>query len=63
MEKKLYFELADNADTGGVILKLSGAMAWIEGDIDNQGEGSEIQYTLTPVWMADEEFENLPESD
>ena len=63
MEKKLYFELSDNADTHRVVLPLEGAMAWIEGDIDNQGEDSEIEYTLTPVWMTEEEFSNLPEHD
>jgi len=63
MEKKLFFELSDNADTHNVVLTLDGAMAWIEGDIDNQGEDSEIQYILTPVWMTEEEFDNLPEHD
>ena len=64
MEKKLYYQLSDGGDYSNVTMELSGVMAWIEGDKDNYNEGDEMpEYTITPVWMTEEEFNNLPEAE
>lgn len=64
MEKKLYYQLSDGADVSGVTMELSGIMAWIEGDQDNCKEGEEMnEYTITPIWMTEDEFKNLPEGE
>lgn len=64
MEKKLYYQLSDGADYSGITMELSGVMAWIEGDQDNFKDGDEMpEYTITPIWMTEEEFNNLPESE
>lgn len=60
MEKKLYFELSDGGDVSRVVMELSGAFEWIKND--ELEEGTEVEYTLTPVWYTDEEFANLPEA-
>lgn len=64
MEKKLYFKFSDNADVCEAVTDLSGAMKWIESDISEhtEFEVEEIQYTLTPIWLTDEEFNNLGEA-
>lgn len=61
MDKKLYFKL-DNGDSC-VTMELSGCMAWIEGDGLTEITSEDVQYTLTPIWMTEEEFNNLPEAD
>lgn len=63
MEKKLFFKLSDGADYQNIVMELSGCMAWIEGDMENHTDDTDTQYTLTPVWMTDEEFSKLPEHD
>lgn len=64
MEKKLYYQLSDGADYSGVTMELSGIMAWIDGDKTNYKEGDEMpEYTITPVWMTEEEFDNLHEAE
>lgn len=64
MEKKLYYELSDNADVSKIVMELSGCMAWIEGDMAGvtEKDDDEREYTITPVWMTDDEFANLPEA-
>jgi hypothetical protein len=63
MKKKCYKLTSDARDINGCIFPdLSGAVAWIEGEqnelIEDDGE---VDYTITVVWMTDEEFENMPE--
>lgn len=67
MEKRLYYTLSDRDGEGGT-MELSGCMEWIRGDMASNYIGSENclpedlpEYTLTPVWMTDEEYEALPE--
>lgn len=64
MQEKLFFQLSDGADACHIVMELSGCVAWIEADIefavDNNDEVKE--YTLTPVYLTEEEFENLPEA-
>lgn len=63
--KKLYFRLSDGDDISNVAMELSGAMKMIEEQMKEIAvdEGDDIVYALTPVWLTDEEFDNLPESD
>jgi hypothetical protein len=61
MEKKLYFKLSDNGDVSNVVLALDGCMEWIKND--EFLEGDDVEYTLVPVWMTEEEFDNLPEAE
>lgn len=61
-KKKLYFTLSDGEDVSNVVMKLSGCMQWIEND--NEMEMNEPkEYILTPVWMTDKEYRNLPEAE
>lgn len=60
MEKKLYFKLSDSYDASGIVMKLSGCMEWIEND--ELSEQNTNEYTLTPIWLTDDEFDNLPEA-
>lgn len=63
MEKKLYYELTDNADMS-VTATLSDCMQIIDGHMsDNGDQASEIEFTLNPCWLSDKEFRNLPESE
>ena len=62
--KKKYFKLTSDArDIHGCIFPdLSGATAWIEGELDEiVEEDGEADYTITIVWMTQEEFENMGE--
>jgi len=63
-DKKLYFSLDDNDHIHGLIMELSGCLEWIKSDT---GELSELEisnriYTLTPIWLTDDEYKNLPEA-
>lgn len=67
MAKKLYYHLDDGEGEGG-IMELSGCMEWIKGDLasnypdaENMKADDLPQYTLTPTWMTDEEYEALPD--
>ena len=65
MDKKLYFKFSDNQDVSGVTMSLDGCMAWIHADLEGVPveDISEFEYTITPVYMTEEEFRNLPEAD
>lgn len=66
MKKKLYFNLNNGEGEGG-IMKLSGVVAWIKGDMEANYPGEDgtpedelPEYTLSPVWLTDKEYEALP---
>lgn len=61
--KQLYYQLSDNADVSKIVLDLSGCMAWIESDLEGLSEKDmeDYQYTITPIWLTEEEYNNLPE--
>lgn len=63
MEKKLFWSLSDNVELENLIIDLSSAMGHIEADMDNinRADAMEMEYTLKPVWMTQEEFDKLPE--
>jgi len=62
--KKLYYQLSDSADVSNVVMELSGVMSWIEGDMEgfNHETDEPRQYIIEPIWLTDEEFDNLPEA-
>lgn len=67
MKKELYYAL-DNGEGEGGIMDLSGCFEWIKGDMEanypdaeNMDQADLPQYTLTPVWYTDEEYEALPD--
>lgn len=61
MSKKLYFQLSDGYDVSKITMDLTGCMEWIASD--NIDEDNPPTYTLEPIWLTDEEFNNLPEAD
>lgn len=61
MEKKLYFKFSDNYDVTNVVMDLSACMAWIEGE--ELAETDDKEYTLVPIWLTDEEYQNIPQAD
>ncbi len=65
MEKKLYYQLSDNADVSKIVMELSGCMTRIEEDLKEVPEEDvkEFEYTITPIFLTDEEFANLPEDE
>ena len=63
--KKLYYSLDDGGGEGG-IMELSGCLEWINGDMEANYDGvtnpDELpEYTLTPIWLTDAEYDALPE--
>ena len=63
-KKYLYYKLSDNADVSEVVMDLKGCMAWIEGDMEMVTEGDDDrEYIISPVWMTQRQFNNLPEAD
>lgn len=62
MEKKLYFELNDGDSVS--VMELSGCMEWIKAGTERliSPDTDDLQYTLTPVWLTDKEFNDLPEN-
>lgn len=57
-EKKLYWQL--DYGEGKITMQLDGAFEWIKND-DCVDEDTE--YILTPIWLTETEFDNLPEAD
>lgn len=64
MEKELYYKLSDNADLSGLYLRnMREVTEHIEmdlGDIDHE-DRENVEYTIQPVLMTEDEFNNLPE--
>lgn len=65
MDKKLYYQLSDGFDVSNITMDLDGCMEWIKNDMAEKKEtdADEIEYTITPIWLTDAEYENLPEAD
>jgi len=62
-QKKLYYEFSDNADVSRVIMELSGVMSWIKADMEDVTENDDQrEYTITPVWMTEKQYKNLPQN-
>lgn len=67
MENKCYYTISDNSGEYNIVMTLDGCMEWIKNDNDNYGEyvpeDERPVYYITPIWMTEEEFNNLPEAD
>jgi len=64
MEKEIFYSLSDNADLGGLILaNLDEVKNHILNDIGDihPNEVEQVVYTIRPVLMTQDEFDNLPE--
>jgi hypothetical protein len=61
MEKKLYYKFSDGQDVSKVIMELSGCIAWIEST--EQDTDFPNTFTLEPVWLTNEEYEQIPEAE
>ena len=63
MKKKLYFKLSDNADMSNVVMSLEDIKYHIECDMEGQGDlSNDIEYTLSPIYLTDEEYNDLEEA-
>lgn len=65
MEKKIFYLVSSNQDLSNHVNNLHTAMELIQGDIDCQdhGEIDELEYTIKPILMTEDEYEQLPEAD
>lgn len=64
MEKQMYFRLSDNADLNGLYLaNMTEVTEHILNDIRDVhlNEIDQLEYTIQPVFMTEDEFNNLPE--
>lgn len=65
MEKKLYYNIQNNADLSMTVKDVNCLKNIMDGDFHDltQEQIEEYEYTITPVFMTDKEFRNLPEAD
>jgi hypothetical protein len=65
MEKKTFWLVTSNFDLSNTVADLETVKDLIDGDYDNQSDEDrkEVEYTIKPVLMTDEEYEKLPEGD
>ncbi len=61
--KKLYYEFNDSMGVSNIVFQnLENIKLVIEGVIENYSEKDrEIAFTIKPVWLTDEEYNNLKE--
>lgn len=67
MEKTLYWLVESNGDLSVTVKNIVEAKEIIEGDFayeseDGEFEIDDLQYTITPVLLTKEDYENLPET-
>jgi hypothetical protein len=64
-EKKTFWLVTSNFDLSNTVADLETVKDLIDGDYDNQSDEDrkEVEYTIKPVLMTDEEYEKLPEGD
>lgn len=65
MGKKRYFLIRSNGDLSMTVQDLNTISDLIENDLDGvaPNEAEEFEYTITPVYYTDEEYEKLPEAE
>ena len=64
MQKEIFYNLSDNADLSNLTLHdLDAVKEYIETDMGNidPEDREKVVYTITPVLMTQDEFDNLPE--
>jgi len=60
---KIYFHFIDNGDIDLITPNLEDILEMIKADLEDIEEGeSDREYSITPIWLTDDEFENLPEA-
>lgn len=64
-EKKLYWLIEDNADLSAVCETPEQCLILLENDFDslNEDEKPDVQYTITPEYYTEQEFNNLKEQE
>jgi hypothetical protein len=64
MKKQLFWLVESNGDLSTTCGTLQQAMEEIEGDMEFLGkeDSKEAQYTITPTWMTEKQYEELPEA-
>lgn len=67
MEKQLYWRVESNGDLSVTMEDIAQAKEIIEGDFENESKGGkyeidDLQYTVTPIMLTQEEYEALPEA-
>lgn len=60
--KELYYKL-EVVGESHLIITLDEAKIFIEEEMKGKTEEDEMEFTITPVWMTEEEFDNLPEAE
>lgn len=65
MEKKLFWRIESNEDTSLTVDNLPTCQTIIETDIEGrpQSELEELQFTITPIFLTEDEYADLPEAD
>jgi len=61
MKKKLYWLVESNWELSSTVQNLAQAKDLIEADFETE-VGTPIRYSLTPKYLTDKEYENLPEN-
>lgn len=63
MKKKLYYYLSDNADLSVYLKSTLEVMDVIDAELFDMAdeEKEEAEYTIKPVYMTEEEFNEIPE--
>lgn len=62
--KKLYYKLSDNGDLQDYIIDAQAVMDYLTNDVDGvlkESDDEDYVLQITPIWLTEEEFENLPE--
>ena len=64
MEKKIFFKLSGMVEPDYIIMPLDDLQAMIQNDLEGCYDADDIlpKYTIEPVYMTQEEYENLPEA-
>lgn len=62
MKKKIYWLVESNGDLSNTVHSLTACQILIESDFGslNDDEKEEAQYTITPTYLTEEEYAELP---
>ena len=63
-EKKLYWQIDDNGDLSNTCESPEVCLQVLKAHFDDMEleDQEETNYTITPVWYTDEEYQSLPEA-
>lgn len=62
MEKTQYWLVESNGDLSNIVQNLEQVKELIEGDFENEMEKEEVEYIISPIYLTDEEYEELLEN-